>query len=125
MGIIGQFPYKRNPNPNGARKHMTILHNITDVKRQKIYDAMKELGRPSDKPQITSANRNAVRSWLNGMGFPTACYESASLDKLAAAYHSFTYAGQGLGLIPFVIHEKHYPLDVIARTVTEAIEIPP
>lgn len=78
-----------------------MLENFTDHKRDKIKSAMRELGAPSKKPEITSANRTAVRSWLNGLGFPTRTYENATLSELREAYHSFTSQGCGLGLVPF------------------------
>lgn len=78
-----------------------MLENFTDHKRDKIKAAMRELGAPSKKPEITSANRTAVRSWLNGLGFPTRTYENATLSELREAYHSFTWQGCGLGLVPF------------------------
>jgi cobaltochelatase CobS len=78
-----------------------MLENFTDHKREKIKSAMLELGAPCKTPEITSANRTAVRSWLNGLGFPTRTYENATLSELRNAYYSFTWQGCALGLVPF------------------------
>ena len=98
-----------------------MLENFTDHKRDKIKAAMKELGAPSSKPVINSSNRTAVRSWLNGLGFPTRTYESATLAELTAAYHSFTYEGKALGLVGFVRRYYDMPVPDIQAVICEAI----
>jgi len=99
------------------------LENFTDHKRQKIKDAMKALGAPKSMPFINSQNRVVVRSWLNGLGFPTHTYENATLSELRDAYHSFTPTGMGLGLIPFVnrLHGGTESPSIIADVISEAI----
>lgn len=82
------------------------LAPYTATRRDKVRAAMETLGQPSSRPTVTSGNRTIVRSWLNGLGFPTHTYESASLAQLQEAYHSFDAGKHALGLVPFVLAMK-------------------
>ena len=62
-----------------------MLQKPSDHRREKIKNSAQALGMPSEV-KVTSSNRGAVRSWLNGLGVPAHLYDCATLEELELSY---------------------------------------